>query len=374
MSRFSPPPYPLKPDRRASPNPTFARRSRYVYIFIAITLLCLWITGHSPLSLLPHRSPEQAPSLQYKNVNWSRFAYFQYATSTAYLCNAVMVFESLHRLGSKASRVLVYPEEWDTRIENPSDRDSQLLVKARDWYKVKLVPADIPVTHDRGQQDGDQSAPFVKFTAWSGESYDRVLYLDSDIAILKHVDELFLLPSTPVAMMRDYAALPDKKSLASNLILLQPSGQESDRLATASRADMRQKDDTATDILNRFYGDSAMVLPHQSYGLRSSEFRAEDHRYYFGNTFESWDPEKVLREASLVHFADEPFPKPWIMWPHALYAKQHPKCKDEDCRNKNIWDSLYDDFRKRRKIVCALLSAPAPEWPPRNNTQKHSAG
>ncbi|KAL8667916.1 MAG: hypothetical protein Q9202_000381 [Teloschistes flavicans] len=299
-----------------------------------------------------------------------------------------MIFESLHRLGSKASRVLVYPEEWDTRIENPSDRDSQLLVKARDWYAVRLIPADIPVTHDRGQKDGDPTAPFVKFMAWSGESYDRVLHLDSDITIIRHVDELFLLPNTPVAMMRDYAALPEKRVLASNLILLQPSGEESDRLAAVSRADVRQQGDTEADILNRFYGDTAMVLPHQTYGLRVDEFRAAEHRYFIGNTFEHWEPEKVLSEVSLVHFIDDPFPKPWVMWPHALYAQEHPKCNGEDCSNKDIWTHLYDDFRKRRKVskahmqirssltdkdVCALLSAPAPEWPPRNNSRKHSA-
>lgn len=347
MSRFSPPSYPQKSDRRASSIPPLLRRSRYLYLVIAVFLLCLWFTGRPSLS---QRSPEHLPSLRYKNVDWSRYAYFQYATSTAYLCNAVMVFESLHRLGSKASRVLVYPEEWDTKIENPSDRDSQLLVKARDWYNVKIISADIPVTHDRGRKDGDQTASFVKFMAWSGESYDRVLHLDSDITIIKHVDELFLLPNTPVAMMRDYGALPNKKVLGSNLILLQPSGEESDRLAGASRSDVRQEEDTEADILNRFYGDSAMVLPHQTYGLRSGEFRATEHRYFIGNTFEHWNPEKVLSEASLVHFIDEPFPKPWVMWPHALYAQEHPKCNGENCSNKEIWTNLYDDFRKRRKV------------------------
>ncbi len=38
------------------------------------------------------------------DVNWSRFAYVQYVTNSAYLCNSVMLFETLHRLGSKADR------------------------------------------------------------------------------------------------------------------------------------------------------------------------------------------------------------------------------------------------------------------------------
>jgi hypothetical protein len=37
-----------------------------------------------------------------ERLNWSDFAYTQYVTNTNYLCNSVMLFESLHRLKSKA--------------------------------------------------------------------------------------------------------------------------------------------------------------------------------------------------------------------------------------------------------------------------------
>ena len=63
-----------------------------------------------------------------------------YATDSATLCHAVIIFDALAKFGSKADRVLFYPEYWDTRIESSRDRDSQLLVMARDKYKVKLEP------------------------------------------------------------------------------------------------------------------------------------------------------------------------------------------------------------------------------------------
>ncbi|KAL8950978.1 MAG: hypothetical protein Q9222_003012 [Ikaeria aurantiellina] len=285
-----------------------------------------------------------------------------------------MIFEALDRLGSRADRLLVYPERWDTQIESQSDRDSQLLVKARDWYHVKLIPMDIPVMHDEDRQDGKSEEAFIKFAAWGPERYERVTYLASDTTLLKHLDDLFLLPSTPVAMTREYWTLPDKKTLSPRLIIIQPSQAEFERLSTATREDIRQEGEWDTEILNRFYGDNAMVLPHQAYGLLSAEFRTEDHRNYLGNTYDPWDPEKAFQDANLVHFADEPFPKPWVMWPHVLFAEKHPQCKAEDCRDKDTWLSLYDDFRKRRKDICALLSATAPEWPPRNKTRKHQGG
>lgn len=265
-----------------------------------------------------------------------------------------MVFEALNRLGSRADRILLYPEKWDTQIESVTDRDSQLLVKARDWYKVKLIPVDIPVTHDKEEEAEELNATFTRFMAWGQSRYKRVLHLDSDITLFKHLDELFLLPSALVAMMRAHWVLPTKRVLASNLILLQPLEEEYGRLMTASRPDIRQAGESDSDILNRFYGDSAMVLPHTPYGLVAGEFRVEDHRHYIGNTYDPWDPERALREASLVHFMDEPFPKPWIMWPHNLYGEKHPQCQAEDCRNKDAWTSLYNDFRKRRKVRTLL--------------------
>lgn len=70
--------------------------------------------------------------------NWSRFAYVQYATDTEYICNSVMLFEALHRLGSKADRLLMYPYKlWH------NTQAAGLLIHARDKYNAKLVPISL---------------------------------------------------------------------------------------------------------------------------------------------------------------------------------------------------------------------------------------
>jgi hypothetical protein len=79
-------------------------------------------------------------------TDWSKFAYIQYATSDEYLCNAVMVLQSLHHLKSRADRVLMYPKRM---LPNPEEMDGggshegELLVKARDEYGVKLMPIQV---------------------------------------------------------------------------------------------------------------------------------------------------------------------------------------------------------------------------------------
>ena len=224
------------------------------------------------------------------------------------------------------------------------------MVKARREYNVQLMPVEIPK-----EDDDAWNGSFTKFRAWGQTQYDRVLHLDSDVSVLKHLDELFLLPRAKVAMLRAYWKLPEEKKLTSLFVLLEPDEGEYQQLMTAARPDVRRKGEYDMEILNRRYGDSAMVLPHREFGLISGEFRIEDHENFLGDTEEIWDPERVMREASSVHFSDWPLPKPWIMWPHKLIGEVMPRCKigedgSNDCRDKKVWTGLYDDFRKRRKV------------------------
>jgi hypothetical protein len=121
------------------------------------------------------------------------------------------------------------------------------------------------------------------------------------------------------------------------------------------------------DLLNGFYGNSAMVLPHRQYGLISGEFRTQNHTAFFGNDDEAWDPDRVLAEAKFVHFSDWPLPKPWVMWPHQMLADILPKCRnnpgtlhESGCRDRDVWMKLYDDFRIKRRVSEALSSK---SWP-----------
>jgi hypothetical protein len=85
-----------------------------------------------------------------KTVDWSRFAYTQYVTNTEYLCNSVMLFETLHRLGSKADRLMMYPSRMHPDPDpTSSSPESRLLLKAQNDYGVKLMP--IEVQHRSGR-------------------------------------------------------------------------------------------------------------------------------------------------------------------------------------------------------------------------------
>lgn len=138
------------------------------------------------------------------DVDWSRFAYTQYATNTKYLCNSIMLFEILHRLGSKADRLLMYPSGF--KISSPGSdgesKESLLLRKARDEYHVKLSPIEVVqrssndrklpgVSGDKNNEllliegEATWAESYTKLLAFNQTQYHRVLNLDSDSTVLQ---------------------------------------------------------------------------------------------------------------------------------------------------------------------------------------------
>ncbi|KAJ5684825.1 uncharacterized protein N7477_001170 [Penicillium maclennaniae] len=271
------------------------RRIRTWVILALFVLFIMWRHREKPpSSLLPH--------IHYDEIDWSRYAYTTYATSETYLCNAVMVFEALQRFGSRAERAS--QASWDTST--------------------------------------------AKLSAFGAVEYERVIHLDSDITLLQHMDELFFLPPTTIAMPRAYWLLPHTKTLSSLLAVIQPSYREYTAL---------------TDYLKPVQAGQIEV------NLTDIRYDMEllNDRTYLGNDHEAWNPDLALAEAKFVHFSDWPLPKPWIMWPQEILAKVQPACdkdpgtpNESGCRDRELWRKLYDDFRRQRKDICKLLSYPAP--------------
>lgn len=298
--------------------------------------------------------------LQLKNVTWRDFAYVTYATNLDYLCNSVMMVEALNRLDAKAQRVILHSEEWSTDsrtfLENGTDvptTAAKLLQQAK-AYNAVLQP--IPI--QRVGEDVTWGDSFTKLLAFNQTQYRRVLALDSDSTILQPMDELFLLPSTPVAMPRAYWL---EHELFDAITLITPSSASAARIQTA--ISHREETDFDMDIINDVFGDSCMVLPHRGYALISGEFRKLEvgqHVAYLGEEDEEWDAEKVVEEAKFVHFSDWPLPKPWMASDRKTKDETRPKClregsMEEDCRDQKVWDGLYGDFRERRKVCDWIM-------------------
>jgi hypothetical protein len=343
------------------------RRSKSTWLVFGLLLLIWWWATSGKKSA---------------KLDWSRFAYSQYTTDTQSLCNALMVFESLHKLGSKADRVLLHPQEW---VETRDARTAWLMHIATQKFGVKLQPVELLGADEKADSPGTLDKPsdwdlsVTKLRVFDLVQYDRVLHLDSDITLLQHMDELFSLPETPIAMPRAYwsDALPSSWQLTSLVMLVQPNPHEIIAMMEVLRqwqtmSDYSRSKKYDMDLLNHRFGASAMVLPHRPYAMLTAEFRSRNHSTYLGylnghklDMRGRWDPDHALKEAKLVHFSDWPLPKPWIMWPQQGVAEIQPDCGGATkgtCREREIWKKLYTDFRHRRRDLCKILSVPAPDW------------
>nr|POE54452.1 glucose n-acetyltransferase 1 [Quercus suber] len=292
--------------------------------------------------------PPASEDVHADTSDWSKYAYCQYVTNEDYLCNSLMIFESLTRLGVKADKLMLFPNTW--KLERDIEAQ-KLLQKAVQEYNVKLQPVEIQ--HHEYNADKTWAESFTKLLAFNQTQYKRVLSLDSDATVLKSMDELFLLPSAPVAVPRAYW-LDDEPTLSSQVVLVEPSTFEFDRILRAMKN--LTSGDFDMEIVNHLYAKDCFIIPHRKYDLLTGEFRQDEHRNYLGSEEEEWDPEKVLDEAKFLHFSDWPVPKPWIPAQNTVWRESMPKCTlvdgFEDCRNRETWLSIYDDFNQRRRDVC----------------------
>ncbi|OAA44963.1 glycosyltransferase family 8 protein [Metarhizium rileyi] len=312
------------------------RQLRFILTVVAAVttaVITLHFTYHGKNGLIGFpsswsRSPQHdAPGTgAAMTVDWSRFAYVQYVTDSQYLCNSVMLFEILNRLGSKADRLMMFPASMAANgLSDGDSEDVRLLNMARERYNVRLHP--IEVQHKSGS-DPTWADSFTKLLAFNQTQYDRVLSLDSDSTLLQPVDELFLLPPCPVAMPRAYWLYPDARLLSSQVLLVQPSAREFERvMAEVDRAKDNHYD---MDIVNTLYKDHASVLPHRPYDMLTGEFRRENHSQYLGSDRELWEPVAALNEAKFLHFSDWPVPKPWIQMSEELRTAHQPNCRQVD--------------------------------------------
>ena len=151
---------------------------------------------------------------------------------------------------------------------------------------------------------------FTKLLAFNQTQYSRVLHLDSDGTVLQSMDDLFLMPQAAVAMPRAYWLGFDERTLSSQIMLVEPSEHEFERVVKTTEAG--GTGDYDMEVVNKLYKDKALILPHRPYDLLTGEFAAKpdaDHQNYLGDETEQWDPDAVLDEAKYLHFSDWPMPK-----------------------------------------------------------------
>lgn len=262
--------------------------------------------------------PEDVPG-----VNWQDYAYVQYATQQDYLCNAVMLFDQLEQLHTRADRVLIYPTVWGIPDEfeptlpqgykrvKKDPETTRLLRLARDKYRVRLAPSS---ELQYMSKESTWRSSFTKLLAFNQTDYKRVLSLDSDAYVLRSLDDLFLrnhtLPNAVLAAPRAYWEPKDYNNphptLTSGFMLIEPSYEKFQTVLAA--AQVRPEKDYDMDVINDVFKGKMEVLPHRGLSMLTAELRETVHWNYL-DVDDKWDGRKEIGNVAYLHFSDWPFPK-----------------------------------------------------------------
>lgn len=341
--------------------------------FIFFSLITLFNIDYAPVGRSVRVEidlPEIRTVTAKSRVDWKKNAYVQYVDSPEELCKAVMVFSELHESFSYGLRVLYYPSAWHLQSADDKNADPQaraiarLLREASQEFTIVLQPTDNFQEHDNGHIIFENS--LRKFLAFNLTQYDKVIVLDTDSIVTKSMDELFLLPATPMAL--PYVYLPEEKmwALSTALVMMSPSTLTFQQVRQALSKSWTDKKHDESVVLDMFES-TLFRLPQRPYHLLSEQFRTRDQSAQ--NTWlyerEKWDAADVMKAAKFVALWDPPMPGPWALKqedlqtylpPCALPIPVRPgirrKPPARDCSNRNTWAKLYNDFSNRRRIVC----------------------
>ncbi|CAK0732461.1 hypothetical protein CVIRNUC_000134 [Coccomyxa viridis] len=256
-----------------------------------------------------------------------------YATSEAYLCNAIINAVRLRelRVTPEADIVVLVDRAW---LAEASETVTRRLVKL-DQLMVKVVGVDI--VNQSGDATWAQSTTKLRF--FELIQYRRLIYFDADGLVMRSMDHLFSLPSAPVAMPRAYWL--SQPAMCNALAVIEPSAQRLGELLhqaeTAGGFDM--------DVMNDLYKGQCLVLPNE-YVFLTGELRATNHTRYLGNHLLPWNATAELGRAYYVHFSDFPLPKPWLLGAEQLNSTTvAPQCPQQ-CEERALWLALHHSFQR----------------------------
>ncbi|CAG8959236.1 hypothetical protein HYFRA_00012594, partial [Hymenoscyphus fraxineus] len=342
---------------------------------LLVTGLCLftgfrWVLRHN------HDGEVKVISIEVddEEIDWTGFYYAMFVRSERELCEAVMGWSGMEEIGSRAQRVMFYPEDWDRGLEEgekgerKQERIERLLTAAEELFvELSPLPALSRIkTWTRGLEKGTEGLD-PRLLAFNLTEYSRVLVLSPDALLLQNLDELFLFPDAPIAMPWVYHEHGKEEwDYDTKTMLIRPSTKDFQSLLkshSSSIAPPTPRPEPALKLLHRKFGSKILRIPQRPYHLTTSEFRRDDHTPYLAHNSlstpnEAWDPDDVLDEAKILHYHDPGFPKPWFKAERGLMNRYMPACRvldgfgASDCRDRHTWLGLYRGFGVGKTVVC----------------------
>ncbi|KAK9219085.1 hypothetical protein WN943_007724 [Citrus x changshan-huyou] len=166
--------------------------------------LQFWLISASRLSNLLDRRLGPEATLQFWLISASQAYVTVLHSSEAYVCGAIALAQSIIQKNSSRDLVLLH----DKSISGKSLRG----LRAAGW-KTKWISR---IRSPFAKKDSYNEWNYSKLRVWQLIEYDKIIFIDSDLLVLKNIDEFFFYPELS-------AAGNDKVLFNSGVMVIEPS-------------------------------------------------------------------------------------------------------------------------------------------------------
>jgi glycogenin glucosyltransferase len=270
-------------------------------------------------------------------------AYITLLSTMSYLPGVIVLHDSVKRTNSS------YPFWVAISSGIPQEVDDQL--KNRGMHVIRLAqPIQIPQTFK--ENSGHWGNTFDKIHLFGLTDFSKLVYLDSDMIVLKNIDELFEKCHLS-AVAAGQLEHPDWTRLNSGLMVIEPEARLPELMVGVMDRAVKEVGALGSDkigdqdIINAYYPDwpdRKELHLDEGYNLFFSDLDAYIDRHDYQMPGLQTNNSK---DVHIVHFVGPQ--KPWMKWANARHLLKSIKSKNS-CKWERKAFSMYLSYLKKLKL------------------------
>ena len=189
-----------------------------------------------------------------------------------------------------------------------------------------------------------------KFEIFNLIQFDKIVFLDADIMLLKNIDHVFEYPHLTSALDGEYFNIwPDNPHFNAGIMVIEPNKEECEKLKVFAEKTIQEWNEPQCiadqEILNRYYAD----------WIDKPELHLNKYYDVFGPYIEEEYVEDVKENAYFIHFIGR---KPWRAfqkpdfetYSEYFYEIAHNTIQEEV--NKIDWNTAKKDLKLAIYGIC----------------------
>ena len=273
------------------------------------------------------------------------YSYVSLLTNNSYVYGIALLVESMKKVNTKYPLHVLVTDEVSPATLNMLD---QLKVTYELVDKIKISDT----IHEHNMSYDKKMAAiwkycWTKFAIFKLTQFDKIVFLDADIMVMKNLDHLFELPHMTAALDGEiFNIWPDWPHFNSGCVVIEPKQELFDSILdfALNLKDLPEYVIADQEILNLYYKD----------WVNKKELHLNKYYNVFGPYIPESMEEEIKKECYFIHYVGR---KPWQVWfkhPEEKYTELFYQMAAEDvkriCATINI-----DQMRKYLKLTVYAI-------------------